>query len=458
MTRSRNDKLARAIEQSGMSYEAIARGIQTLANASGNSFIRTSKSNVSYWVAGTPPQSATARYLCEVLSRKIGHRLTLHDLGLTSADGHSDQADLGLTVEDDPVETLGRIGRADIERRTFLTTAAYSVAGAALPLGVAGEIQARTLRAVNGGIAGAAEVEAVRDMVAMFTAIDERHGGQHGRSTVIQYLTDDVQRLCKSRFQTEALQKQMYSAAASLAYLAGWKAYDAGEHGLAQRYYLQAFSLARSSGNRADQAYVLRILAHHGMDNRQPEHVLGLADQAIRLSRGVDPATESLFVICRARALAESGRFADARREAERARDLAEQTEVQEMTGWASLWGAPIATVSSHTAKIYARIGDHAAAEAHHASARKRYGPTPHQRIAALSAAAEGHAQLRQGQIEAACVTWDKALDTMTGIRSLRTKKAVQSMRADLAPFRTRGARPAQELDERARTWLREAV
>ncbi|MGW0314035.1 hypothetical protein [Streptomyces flavidovirens] len=139
---------------------------------------------------------------------------------------------MGLTVEDDPVETLGRIGRADIERRTFLTTAAYSVAGAALPLGVAGEIQSRTARAITGGIAGVAEVEAVRDMVRMFTAIDERHGGQHGRSTVVQYLTDDVQRLCNSRFRTEALQREMFSAAASLAYLAGWKAYDAGEHGL----------------------------------------------------------------------------------------------------------------------------------------------------------------------------------------------------------------------------------
>ncbi|MGP3954277.1 twin-arginine translocation signal domain-containing protein [Streptomyces sp. 7N604] len=62
------------------------------------------------------------------------------------------------------------MGRADIERRDFLTKAAYSVAGAALPLGVAGEIQARTERALTGGIVGAAEVEAVRDMVAMFTA------------------------------------------------------------------------------------------------------------------------------------------------------------------------------------------------------------------------------------------------------------------------------------------------
>ncbi|MGW0562918.1 hypothetical protein ACWDZ4_20420 [Streptomyces sp. NPDC003016] len=458
MTRSENTKLAHVIELSSLSYSAVARGVQALAAASGDSSIRTSKSNVAYWVQGTPPKPNTARYLREFLSRELGRTLTLCDLGLSAPDDSSELADLGLTVEDDPVETLGRIGRADIERRTFLTTAAYSVAGAALPLGVADEIQSRTVRAATGGIAGAAEVRAVRDMVKMFTEMDERHGGQHGRSTVVQYLTDDVHLLCNSRFRTEALQQEMFSAAASLAYLAGWKAYDAGEHGLAQRYYLQAFSLARSSGSLANQAYVLRILAHHGMDNGRPEHVLGLADTALSMSRGTDPATESLFVICRARALAESGKNAVALREADRARDLARQGQIGEMTGWAALWGAPAATVDSHTAKIHARIGDHVAAEQHHAHARKRYSSTTHQRIAALSAAAEGHAQLQQGQIEAACATWDRALDTMTGIRSSRTRKAVQSMRSDLGRFRTRGARPALELDERARTWLREAV
>ncbi|MGW4032453.1 hypothetical protein ACWEFL_24605 [Streptomyces sp. NPDC004838] len=348
------------------------------------------------------------------------------------------------------------MGRADIERRTFLTTAAYSVAGAALPLGVAGEIKGRTERALAGGVAGSGEVSAVREMVAMFTAIDERHGGRHGRSTVVQYLTDDVARLCRSRFRTDALHREMYSAAASLAYLAGWKAYDAGEHGLAQRYYLQAFSLAQRSEVRTDQAYVLRILAHHGMDNGRPEHVLGLAEAALRLSRGVDPATESLFVICRARALAESGQVSGALAEAERARGLAVRGEAAEMTGWASLWGAPAATINSHMAKINTRAGNHPAAEAHHANARRRYGATPHQRIAALSAAAEGHAQLRQGKIDQACGTWHAALDTMAGIRSSRTREAVRSMRTDLARFRARGSRQALEFEERAKVWLRQ--
>ncbi|WP_260867994.1 hypothetical protein [Streptomyces sp. SAJ15] len=351
------------------------------------------------------------------------------------------------------------MGRADIERRTFLTGSAYSVAAAALPLGVPQEYAARATAVEHGATAGAAEIAAVRDMTAMFTAIDERHGGQHGRGAVVHYLTTDVAALCRARFRTERQHAEMLSAAASLAYLAGWKAYDAGEHGLAQRYYLQAYALTQEAGDDAHAAFVLRILAHHGMDNGRHEHVLGLAEAALsRAKGGTDRATESLFVICRARALANAGRPRQAVQEALRARGMAADATPGDMAGWAAMWGAAPATVDSHTAKILQRLGDHSAAEKHHGEAAARYGDTAHQRIKALSIAAQGQMQCAQGHIDAACHTWHRALDAMEGVRSARTRKAVQAMRTDLARFRRRGARPAAELDERARTWLRDTA
>ncbi|WP_405642355.1 hypothetical protein [Streptomyces uncialis] len=100
---------------------------------------------------------------------------------------------------------------------------------------------------------------------------------------------------------------------------------------------------------------------------------------------------------------------------------------------------------ASHTA---------ARTERHHARARLRYAGTAHQRIGALSAAAEGQAQADQGQIEAACATWTATLDTMRGIRSRRIVKAVKGMRTGIRPARARGSRAAQALDERARLYL----
>ncbi|MFE3015725.1 hypothetical protein [Streptomyces sp. NPDC059256] len=457
MTRSPNSRLRAIIHESGLRYEDLARLVRSVAAASGTT-IRTGKSNVSCWLGGTPPNPQTARYLCEALSRTLGRPISLADIGLSATPGDTGRADVGLTVEGDPVEMLGQLGSADIERRTFLTGSAYSVAAAALPLGNAGEAHARTRRALNGGIAGSSEVRAVRDMVAMFTAIDERHGGQHGRSAVVQYLRTDVLGLCQAQFRTIEQRNDMLTSAASLAYLCGWKAYDAGEMGLAQRYYLQAYALTKDAGNTAHEAFTLRILAYHGMDNGRHEHVLGLADAALERAQGrVDRVTESLFVICRARALASVGQASRSLAEADRARTLAGSTGAEGMTGWASMWGAASANVASQTAKILDSIGDFRGAERHHANARRRYSGTEHQRIAALSAAAEGHSQYQQGQVERACATWGQALDTMTGIRSTRTLKAVHAMRSAVNQVKDRAVRPALDLDERAHTWLREA-
>lgn len=69
--------------------------------------------------------------------------------------------------------------------------------------------------------------------------MDERHGGQHGRSALIQYLRDDVAPLCRGRFRTDEVRQQMLSAASRGVHLVGWKAYDAGNQALAQRYYMR---------------------------------------------------------------------------------------------------------------------------------------------------------------------------------------------------------------------------
>lgn len=79
-------------------------------------------------------------------------------------------------------------------------------------------------------------------------------------------------------------------------------------------------------------------------------------------------------------------------------------------------------------------------------------------RIVTPNLVASAEMQLKCGQIEQACTTWGRAMDHMDGIRSVRTRKAVTSMRRDLSAsrFRTRGLRYAAELDERAIDFLSE--
>jgi hypothetical protein len=65
-----------------------------------------------------------------------------------------------------------------------------------------------------------------------------------------------------------------------------------------------------------------------------------------------------------------------------------------------------------------------------------------------------GAAQARQGEIEAACASWNRALDAMDGVRSGRTRHVAADMRAVLSPFRRRGLRYVADVDARAARYL----
>ena len=456
--RTRNERFRLAVDEAGLTHEQLATDVRRVALEAGES-LRTNKSAVTHWMGGRPPAPRTAAYIAEALSRRLGRHLTPADFGWEDPGQNSDRADatLGLGIGPDPVDTVRRVGEADINRRKVLTGAAYSVAAAALPLGLpqAAEAQDRGATA-NSRRVGPSDIATVRSMLAAFTTIDERQGGQHGRSAVVQYLRSDVADITRGRFAKEAHRAEALGTAASVAYLAGWKAYDAGEHGLSQRYYLQALALTREGGHRLHEAWILRIMAHNGMDIFRPEHTLDLAGAALaRVDGRADPGLLSLFVITHARALGIAGRGTEAAVQVRRAQDLALRGQDEELPYWAALWGRPKATVASHTAKTFRSLGDHANAERQYAAATRGYDRSTddRSRITALSLASQGKEQAAQGHLEQACGTWDRALTYFDGVYSDRALKEVSSIRRQLAVFDRRGVGAASQLDDRARTW-----
>ncbi|GGY82688.1 hypothetical protein GCM10010327_11110 [Streptomyces nitrosporeus] len=364
---------------------------------------------------------------------------------------------IGLSLGADPLETLIPIWRGDLNRRGFLSGAAYSAAAAVLPLEYVADIASRAGKARTGARVGPADVTAVRDMIAMFAVMDERHGGQHGRSALVQYLMSDVAALCRGRFGSEADHRHMLSVAAVGVHQAGWRAYDGGEQGLAQRYYLQSFALARESGVPGHDAFVMRTMSQQGMKVHRPEHCLALAESAVDKVHGrVDAQTEALFAVTHAHALAKAGRRRKAVQEVERARTALSSAKGDDVPFWALSWGPPAATVRSRTAKVFETLGDRRRAAAMYGAAAASRLPDTYARIVALDLVAQAEMQAAGGNIEQACTTWGRAIDHMEGVRSSRTRKAVGNMRRDLSSFRARGLRCAAEIDERARDFLRD--
>ncbi|WP_327591596.1 hypothetical protein [Streptomyces chartreusis] len=455
--RTANHQLKKLIDESGMAYDAVARAVRAVASESGQ-LLGTNRSAVHHWIKGAEPSGLTPGYLAEVLSRRLGRWITREDLGLGSPASGEDES-IGLTLDFDPIETLTAIGEADVNRRRFLAASAFSLAATALPLETVQEAAARSRTISGGAVAGHADVAAVRDMVKLFMDMDEKHGGAHGRSAFVQYLVTDIASLCRGRFADEQVRAEALSVASAGAHLAGWKAYDSGEQGLAQRYYMQslALALARASGVPGQDGFVMRTMSQQGMKLHRAEHCLALAESGWAKAKGqVDAQVEALFAVTHAHALAKTGQRQAALAGVDHAHTAlaAGMRTGDEVPFWALVWGPPAATVHSRSAKVFETLGDRGNSARSYATAVASRPGATYARIIALDLVAEAEQQAKQGSIEQACTTWDRAIDTMAGVKSTRTLKAVRSLRSDLRPYRSRGVRVAAELDERARRFL----
>src|ERR1700744_700704 len=82
--RSPNQRLREMIAASGLSYDTVARAVVRVAAENGE-VLRTNRSAVAHWVAGTAPGERTAAYLAEALSRRAGRPVAPAQIGLAAA-------------------------------------------------------------------------------------------------------------------------------------------------------------------------------------------------------------------------------------------------------------------------------------------------------------------------------------------------------------------------------------
>ncbi len=209
----------------------------------------------------------------------------------------TETADLGLqfplSLADATAEATA-LWRSDVERRRFLTGSSYTVA--AYPAasmrwltfpGPEHPTSAGTRRV------GAADVDAVRTMVGAFRDLDNQVGGGKVRSTIVHYLHTSVAPLLRGSYP-ESIGRKLFATTAELTKLAGWAAYDLEEHGLAQRYLIQALRMARAAGDAALGAEILAAMSHQATYVGRPGDAVDLARAARIAARGAGlPSLES---------------------------------------------------------------------------------------------------------------------------------------------------------------------
>jgi transcriptional regulator with XRE-family HTH domain len=403
------------------------------------------------------PSGWAPSVLCEALSRRLGRTVTVDELGRAVQLLSSHAA---LDWHTDALITLTDLAEVDLdmERRRVLAATAYSVAALAVPEQPWWrQMAARgTARATAGARrVGRSDLESAREMVSIFLRVDQRRGGGHARTALVQYLTSDVATYLRGSYLDERVRKDMFSVASELAYLSGWMAFDNAEHSIAQHYFSVALKLAAEADDPPMAGHVLRAMAHQAVDLGHFRQGLELTSASMEGERYrlASPRERALFGVFYARALGAAGQKSAAAQALTTAEDdLASAATDDNELSRVFFFGE--ASLAHQTALTLRDTGDFSGAlREFHRSARTLKAAT-FTRTHALTLGYLGAVHARRGEIDEACSIWSTALDAMDGIHSARTRQTVVDMRTTLSAFGPRGVPAIAELDARACAYL----
>jgi tetratricopeptide (TPR) repeat protein len=342
----------------------------------------------------------------------------------------------------------------DVQRREFIATA---IAAAGLPFYDAPGTLAESGRPIAPHVrtVGRGDLDAVREMASIFSRVDQRRGGGHARSAVVQYLNADVSAYLRGTYADERVRSAMFSAASELAYLSGWMAFDDAEHSTARRHLDVALRLAMEADDRPLAGHILRAMAHQAIDLGQYQHGLELATASVNRNI-MDPASpreRALLGVVYARSLGMAGQQPAAAAALTQAEDhLAAAAPGDDEPARVFFFGE--ASLAHETARTLHQIGDlPGAIREFRRSVTKREVAT-FTRTHAVTLGYLGAAQADAGELDEACSTWSRALDAADGVKSGRVRQVVIEMRSALSPHRRRGNATLKELDSRAAVYL----
>ncbi|MET8683598.1 Tat pathway signal protein [Streptomyces sp. NPDC004732] len=454
----RNEPLAAVVQETGWTQQQLAAAfVRVAAEVGAEELLSTGRSQVSMWIAGTYPKGRVPLILCETLSRRLQRPITTADIGLGGPMSGA------VTASEWHVDTLTGLvdlgsSNVDLERRQLLAGAAYSVSGLALP----GEewwdrapARAASRHSTANREVGAAEVSAVREMTTFYQRRDQRAGGLDGRTALYQYVGDDVATYVGGRFRSEKALREMLSAAAEAVYVAGWMSFDASHHEVARRSFTLATKLAAEAADGPLVGHILRAMAHQATDLGHPKQGADLAMESVARKRYMHaaPRERALLGVVQARSLAANGQRRDAVAALLRAEGDLRAAEPGDDEP-SRVWFFREASLAHESARTLWALGDlDGALREFKRSVLTRKTDT-FSRTHAVTLGYMGAVQVRQGNVEAACATWERALEAMDGIHSGRARETVVTMRRLLSPYRRRGVTAAAEIDERARMIL----
>ncbi|SDH33631.1 Transcriptional regulator, contains XRE-family HTH domain [Sinosporangium album] len=225
---------------------------------------------------------------------------------------------LGLTAEAAPMRPTGiaavveeatRLWRSEMEtnRRALLAALPFipSALGEWLLSHTHDTPPATTAHQGPGPKVGLSDATRMREACEAFKKLDSQFGAGLVRPAVVEYLHSTVTPLLKGTYSAD-VGRELLSAAAETARLAGWTAFDLEQHGSAQQHYGQALSLAKASGDALTSVWVLRTMSLQAFHLGERRWAGRLTNAALDTARRAEasPRVMAMVLVQHARALA----------------------------------------------------------------------------------------------------------------------------------------------------------
>lgn len=438
--RTPNERLAAHIAEAGISNAGLAHRVTELAERKNLGAPRFNHSSVARWLAGEQPRGHTPGLLAEVFTGILGRKVSPGDIGMTTRS----TADPGLEYKSDLEAAIGAatdLYGTDVHRRSMLTRTAFTAVAFVVPAlrwmtGPAIHLTDRP----GGRQVGETNVAGIRDLTATFRRLDNQFGGGHARTSVVQYLADEVTPLLKHGAYTAKVGAQLFSAAAEMTLLAGWMAFDLEQHAIAQRYLIQALSLAKAASDEALGGEVLAAMASQAAYLGDGPDTVDMARAAARSARRAGSQTllsEALAAEAHGHALSQDPRMSAAvlgqsHAALDRARPGAEPS-------WLGYFDA--AYLHARTGRVLLDCGDPSGgAAAMRESLEMKDG---YERGQVFNLAVLAGSLIEAGQVDEGCAVGQRAVAASASMRSARVMRELGQLRSRAALL---DAAPARDL------------
>ena len=330
---------------------------------------------------------------------------------------------------------------SDVRRREFL------VGFAALGSSLFGGDPERTFAMTAGRSIGAADVDVIREMTLTLRRLDNRFGGGRVHGVVTHQVDCEILPLLENAGCPHAVQRRLLEAVAELTHLAGWIAFDVGDHRQAGRYLRKSLKFAEEAGASAFACEILAGVSHQASFRGDGDAAVDLAQAARgQLAQGEAwPAlvAETWAMEAHGHALGGDPRACGAAMgKAERTLDKASGDDRPAWLGYFD--EAYLAAKFGHTYRVLGRPAEAAACAVRSLDMSDGYDRG---RLFNTTLLAAAHADM--GEVDAACELGERAMDLAESVQSSRTMSHIDGLQRQLLPHQSTPA--VQALTDRMR-------